>query len=146
MGARVILDCYQSAGIVPLDVTRLGVDFAVGGSVKWLCGGPGNGWLYVRPELAEELQPTYVGWQAHARPFAFEEELEYATGTARFLTGTPNPVAHMAGTAVEMQAMQIAGAIDAIADFAARKVPPRLTNPQVLESPRLRADWLRRGN
>jgi len=53
---------------------------------------------------------------------------------------------HMAGTAVEMQAMQIAGAVDAIADFAARKVPPRLTNPQVLESPRLRADWLRRGN
>jgi kynureninase len=52
VGAHVILDCYQSAGIVPLDVTALGVDFAVGGSVKWLCGGPGNGWLYVLPELA----------------------------------------------------------------------------------------------
>jgi kynureninase len=67
--------------------------------VKWLCGGPANGWLYVRPDLAERLAPTYVGWQAHARPFAFEEELEYASGTARFLTGTPNPAAHMAGTA-----------------------------------------------
>ena len=55
VGAHVILDCYQSAGIVPLDVTALGVDFAVGGSVKWLCGGPGNGWLYVRPDLAERL-------------------------------------------------------------------------------------------
>jgi len=99
VGARVILDCYQSAGIVPLDLTALGVDFAVGGSVKWLCGGPANGWLYVRPDLAETLEPTYVGWQAHARPFAFEEDLEYTSGAARFLTGTPNPAAHMAGTA-----------------------------------------------
>ena len=56
VGAHVILDCYQSAGIVPVDVTALGVDFAVGGSVKWLCGGPGNGWLYVRPDLAERLE------------------------------------------------------------------------------------------
>ncbi len=78
VGAHVILDCYQSAGIVPLDVTALEVDFAVGGSVKWLCGGPGNGWLYVRPDLAERLEPTLTGWQAHARPFAFEEEMEYA--------------------------------------------------------------------
>ena len=71
----MILDAYQSAGIVPLDVTALDVDFAVGGSVKWLCGGPGNGWLYVRPDLAERLEPTYTGWQAHERPFAFEEEM-----------------------------------------------------------------------
>jgi kynureninase len=99
VGAYVILDCYQSAGIVPVDLAALEVDFAVGGSVKWLCGGPANGWLYVRPDLAERLEPTYVGWQAHARPFAFEEELEYTTGAARFLTGTPNPAAHMAGTA-----------------------------------------------
>ena len=99
VGARVVLDCYQSAGIVPLDVTELGVDFAVGGSVKWLCGGPGNGWLYVRPDLVEVLEPTYTGWQAHERPFAFEEELEYASGVARFLTGTPNVPAHYAATA-----------------------------------------------
>ncbi len=99
VGAHVILDCYQSAGIVPVDVTALGVDFAVGGSVKWLCGGPANGWLYVRPDLAERLEPTSTGWQAHERPFAFEDEMEYAAGTARFLTGTPNPAAHMAATA-----------------------------------------------
>ncbi len=80
VGAHVVLDAYQSVGTVPLDVTALGVDFAVGGSVKWLCGGPGNGWLYVRPDLAETLEPTLVGWQAHARPFAFEPELEYAEG------------------------------------------------------------------
>jgi kynureninase len=99
VGALVVLDSYQSAGIVPLDVTALDVDFAVGGSVKWLCGGPGNGWLYVRPDLAESLEPSAIGWQAHARPFAFEEELEYATGAARFLTGTPNVPAHYAATA-----------------------------------------------
>ena len=99
VGAHVVLDAYQSAGIVPLDVTELNVDFAVGGSVKWLCGGPGNGWLYVRPDLAEVLEPTLVGWQAHARPFAFEPELEYAEGAARFLTGTPNVPALYAATA-----------------------------------------------
>jgi kynureninase len=90
VGAYVVLDAYQSAGAVPLDVTALDVDFAVGGSVKWLCGGPGAGWLYVRPDLIERLEPSVTGWQAHARPFAFEPELEYADGIARFLTGTPN--------------------------------------------------------
>jgi kynureninase len=99
VGAHVVLDAYQSAGIVPLDVTALNVDFAVGGSVKWLCGGPGNGWLYVRPDLAAVLEPTFMGWQAHARPFGFEPELEYADGAARFLTGTPNVPALYAGTA-----------------------------------------------
>jgi kynureninase len=99
VGAHVILDCYQSAGIVPLDVTALGVDFAVGGSVKWLCGGPGNGWLYVRSDLAETLEPTFTGWQAHETPFSFEEEMRFAAGAARFLTGTPNVPAHYAATA-----------------------------------------------
>lgn len=98
-GAHVVLDCYQSAGVVPFDLTGLGVDFAVGGSVKWLCGGPGAGWLYVRPDLAERLEPTFVGWQGHARPFAFEPELEYAAGARRFLTGTPNVPALYAATA-----------------------------------------------
>jgi kynureninase len=98
-GAHVVLDAYQSVGIVPLDVTALNVDFAVGGSVKWLCGGPGNGWLYVRPDLAAVLEPTFIGWQAHARPFGFEPELEYAERSARFLTGTPNVPALYAATA-----------------------------------------------
>jgi kynureninase len=94
-----VLDCYQSAGTVPFDVTELGVDFAVGGSVKWLCGGPGNGWLYVRPDLIRELSPTLTGWQAHAAPFAFEPELRYADDVSRFLTGTPNVPALYAATA-----------------------------------------------
>jgi kynureninase len=99
VGAHVLLDAYQSAGAVPLDVTRLGVAFATGGSVKWLCGGPGAGWLYVRPDLLERLEPTFVGWQGHARPFAFEPELDDADGIARFLTGTPNIPALYAATA-----------------------------------------------
>jgi kynureninase len=99
MGAYVVLDCYQSAGVVPFDLTALDVDFAVGGSVKWLCGGPGAGWLYVRPDLAQRLEPTFVGWQGHARPFAFEPELEYAPDVRRFLTGTPNVPALYAASA-----------------------------------------------
>ena len=98
-GALVVLDAYQSAGAVPLDVTALDVDFAVGGSVKWLCGGPGAAWLYVRPELASTLEPALTGWQAHARPFAFEPEQDYAEGAWRFLTGTPNVPALYAATA-----------------------------------------------
>jgi len=98
-GALVVLDAYQSVGTVPLDVTALGVDFAVGGSVKWLCGGPGAGWLYVRPDLASVLEPGLTGWQAHARPFDFEPEQDYAEGATRFLTGTPNVPALYAATA-----------------------------------------------
>ena len=98
-GALVVLDAYQSVGTVPLDVTALGVDFAVGGSVKWLCGGPGAAWLYVRPDLTATLEPALTGWQAHARPFAFEPEQDYADGSARFLTGTPNVPALYAATA-----------------------------------------------
>ncbi|MFL5927736.1 MAG: aminotransferase class V-fold PLP-dependent enzyme [Gaiellaceae bacterium] len=98
-GAYVCLDAYQSAGAVPLDVTALEVEFCVGGSVKWLCGGPGAGWLYVRPDIAEQLEPAFAGWQGHARPFAFEAEMEPAPGAARFLTGTPVVAANYAASA-----------------------------------------------
>ena len=70
VGAHVVLDAYQSVGSVPLDVTALNVDFAVGGSVKWLCGGPGAAGSTSAPDLAGRLEPTLVGWQAHARPSA----------------------------------------------------------------------------
>jgi kynureninase len=89
VGARVILDTYQSAGIVPFNVKELNVDFATGGSVKWLCGGPGAGYLYVRPDLQQQLQPKTTGWMAHEAPFAFDTELRYAPGIARFLHGSP---------------------------------------------------------
>jgi kynureninase len=89
VGALVLLDTYQSAGTVPVDVTALDVDFASGGSVKWLCGGPGAGYLYVAPRLHAELEPAVTGWMAHEAPFAFDPELRYADGIARFLHGSP---------------------------------------------------------
>jgi kynureninase len=89
VGALVLADLYQSAGTVPVDVSGWDVDFATGGSVKWLCGGPGAGYLYVAPRLHGELQPQLTGWMAHAHPFAFESELDYAPGIRRFLHGSP---------------------------------------------------------
>lgn len=91
VGALVVLDCYQSAGTLPFSLTELGVDMAVGGSVKWLCGGPGAGWLYVRPDLQEQLRPRFVGWQGDRAPFDFRPgPIDYAPGIRRFLSGTPN--------------------------------------------------------
>jgi kynureninase len=94
-GALVLLDAYQSMGSVPFDVTELGVDFMVGGSVKWLCGGPGAGYLYVRPDLVDRLEPRMAGWFSHARPFGFEPPpIVYAPGIGRFTGGTPNMPAY----------------------------------------------------
>lgn len=90
VGAMVVLDAYQSAGTVPVNVTDLNVDFATGGSVKWLCGGPGAGYLYVRPDLHQTLEPKTTGWMAHESPFAFETELKYAPDIRRFLHGSPS--------------------------------------------------------
>ena len=91
VGARVILDVYQGAGTVPMDLESWQADFAVGGSVKWLCGGPGVGYLYVRPDLAASLQPALVGWAAHEAPFEFATgAVRYAAAPERFQSGTPN--------------------------------------------------------
>ena len=91
VGAMVVADLYQSAGCLPVNVRELGVDFATGGSVKWLCGGPGAGFLYVRRDLWGQLQPAATGWQAHREPFGFEPgPIEYAGDAMRFLNGTPN--------------------------------------------------------
>jgi kynureninase len=91
VGARVILDVYQAAGTLPMNIEASGADFAVGGSVKWLCGGPGAGYLYVRPDLAPALEPGIVGWAAHAHPFQFATgAIEYAEAPERFQSGTPN--------------------------------------------------------
>jgi kynureninase len=90
VGALVVADLYQSVGTVPVDVTRWDVDFATGGSVKWLCGGPGAGYLYVSPRLQQTLAPRLTGWMAHEHPFAFETgPIHYAPNATRFLHGTP---------------------------------------------------------
>ena len=100
VGALVLLDTYQSLGTVPVDVRALGVDMVCGGSVKWLCGGPGAAYLYVKPELVGELRPLVTGWAAHAAPFAFETgEQRYAEGAKRMLNGSPAVPALLAATA-----------------------------------------------
>jgi kynureninase len=90
VGALVLADLYQSAGTVPVDVTGLGLDVATGGSVKWLCGGPGAGYLYVRPDLRQSLAPRLTGWAAHRAPFAFDDgPITYADDVFRFANGSP---------------------------------------------------------
>ncbi|MBI1761204.1 MAG: aminotransferase class V-fold PLP-dependent enzyme [Acidobacteria bacterium] len=89
-GALVLLDVYQSAGAVELAAADWEVDFMIGGTIKWLCGGPACGYLYVRPALQNELQPRLTGWIAHAEPFAFAHAgMHYASGARRFAQGTP---------------------------------------------------------
>lgn len=95
MGALLVVDAYQAAGCVPIDVTSGGFDFFVGGCHKWLCGGPGGGFLYVRPELIQQLEPALIGWFSLANPFAYEKTRapELNKGILRFLNGTPNVLA-----------------------------------------------------
>ena len=89
VGAHVVLDTFQSLGTVPVDVQALNVDFACGGVLKWLCGGPGVAYLYVRPDLGRALQPTFTGWFAHENSFGFETgAIRYADPPYRFMNGT----------------------------------------------------------
>ena len=89
VGALVALDAFHSVGVMPVSVRELGADFLTGGVLKWLCGGPGGAFLYVAPEIRDQFAPALTGWQAHARPFGFEGEMEYANSSFRWLNGTP---------------------------------------------------------
>lgn len=90
VGAQVLLNGYHSVGIIPLDVTALGVDYYIGGTLKWMCGGPGGVFMYVRPDLLPALQPRFTGWFAHPRPFAFEvENPALRQDSYRLANGTP---------------------------------------------------------
>jgi kynureninase len=91
VGAHVVLDVFQAAGTIPLDVRGLGADFAVGGVLKWLCGGPGVAYLYVREDLRAKLRPALTGWIAHRHPFAFETGgIDPRDDSFRYLNGTPH--------------------------------------------------------
>jgi kynureninase len=90
VGASVVLDCFQALGTVPTNVRELETDFAVGGVLKWLCGGPGVAYLYVRSDLRTKLQPALTGWIAHKRPFNFETApIDRREDSYRFMNGTP---------------------------------------------------------
>ena len=124
VGALAVVDGYQAAGTVPVDVVDLGVDVYLGGSVKYLSGGPGNGWMYVRPGL--ELEPVTTGWFGQRAPFDFDPDNHYAEGVARFTGGTPGVPAHYAA----------APAYEALAEIGIAKVRERsvsMTQP-LLES------------
>ncbi len=96
-GALVVLDVYQTAGVVPIDVRALDVDIVVGGSHKWLCGGPGCAFMYVRPLLGTPFEPLVTGWMAHAQPFAFAAApIAYAADARRFTNGTPTVPGYLA--------------------------------------------------
>jgi kynureninase len=99
-GAAVILDTYQSAGIIPVDVTALGVDFAVGGCLKWLCGGPGNAFLYTRPDRLKAAHPSFTGWLSRQRPFAFDiDDADVRDDAMHMMNGTPSIPAYYAALA-----------------------------------------------
>jgi kynureninase len=99
-GALVVLDAYQTTGTYPYDVDTLGCDVVVGGSHKWLCGGPGCAWIYVRPALASHFEPLVTGWFAHRDPFAFAPPpIAYADAPFRFATGTPTIPGYLAARA-----------------------------------------------
>jgi kynureninase len=96
-GALFILDAYQTTGVYPYDAQALGLDVVAGGSHKWLCGGPGCGFIYVRPGLRARLQPAVTGWMGHAEPFAFEPApIRLAGGAHRWNTGTPTVPGYLA--------------------------------------------------
>jgi kynureninase len=90
VGAQVVFNGYHSVGIIPVDVTDLHVDFYIGGVLKWMCGGPGGVFMYVRPDLLTSLQPKITGWFAHQTPFAFDVEHHVLREDAyRLMNGTP---------------------------------------------------------
>jgi kynureninase len=90
VGAYVVLDAYQSVGVLPVDVKELDVDILLGGVLKWLCGGPGGAFMYVHPDVMKRLQPRFTGWAAHQRPFEFDPgDIDYRDDAFRMLNGTP---------------------------------------------------------
>ena len=98
VGALVSLDAFHSVGVIPVDVKQIGADFLTGGVLKWLCGGPGGCFLYAAPSASGDRAPALTGWQAHRRPFGFEDTMDYAEGAQRWLSGTPSIPALYAAT------------------------------------------------
>ena len=122
VGALVVVDGYQAAGTLPVDVVALGADVYLGGSVKYLSGGPGNGWMHVSPDVVDRLEPVSTGWFGQASPFSFDPENAYGKGIRRFAGGTPGvPAAYAAEPAYS-----------ALADIGLQRVRERsvsLTQP-----------------
>ncbi|MYE26790.1 MAG: aminotransferase class V-fold PLP-dependent enzyme [Chloroflexi bacterium] len=90
VGAQVLFNGYHSVGVIPVDVAGWDVDYYIGGTLKWLCGGPGGVFMYVRPDLLPSLKPKVTGWFASKSPFAFDvEQLDLREDAYRLMNGTP---------------------------------------------------------
>jgi kynureninase len=139
VGARTMVDAYQSVGIVDVDLRALRPDFLTGGSIKWLCGGPGTGFLYVDPALQPSLRPAFTGWFGHEQPFAFDSGPQRLhEGERRFWNGTPclpaycaarpgfTITAEIGGAAIRAKSLRLTGRLLALADENGfRVVSPR---------------------
>lgn len=138
VGALTLLDGYQAVGVVEVDVQALGADLLVGGSIKWLCGGPGTGFLYVSPRVQAQLQPALTGWFAHEQPFAFDAGPQRLhAGARRYWNGTPcipaylaaRPgfalVAEIGGAAIRAKSLRLTGRmLELAAEYGFRVVSP----------------------
>jgi selenocysteine lyase/cysteine desulfurase len=147
-GARVIVDAYQAAGVMPIDVRALGCDYLVAGALKYLLGLPGIAFLYARAGLADELEPELTGWFGRVNPFAFDPRtLDFPAAASRFEVGTPaipSAYAAVAGlrTLAEADPKEIDSHVRALVDLAHERLTeigrtmwspadPALRGPQV---------------
>ena len=98
-GITSIVDMAQSTGVVPIDLQRWRADIVLGSCIKWLCGGPGAGFVWIAPEFVGELEPIDVGWFSHKNPFEFDiNNFQYASGSAKFWGGTPSVLPYVVAT------------------------------------------------
>ena len=107
-GAFTVIDGYHAPGVIPVNVKNLDVDFYISGCLKWLCGGPGNGFLYAKSELSSYLKPLLTGWFAHKKPFSFSLKMDYTFGPYRFMSGTP-PIACFYGALAGLEIIKRVG-------------------------------------
>jgi selenocysteine lyase/cysteine desulfurase len=144
-GALLLADGYQAAGQIPVDVAALGVDFYCAGGLKWLLGGSGIAFLYVRPELHSRLEPAVTGWFAHATPLRFDSRtLERAHDAHRFDMGTPavaSVYAQLAGLSIieEIGLPAIRAATRELTEDLVSLAVSRRFRPQVAQNPEERS-------
>ncbi len=103
VGAITLIDGYHAPGSIPVNLTDLGVDFYIGGCLKWLCGGPGNAFLFVSKNLKSKIKPQLTGWMAHNNPFVFSSDMEFTEGSYKFMSGTlPVPSLYAASAGLDI--------------------------------------------
>lgn len=133
-GIVTIVDIAQSVGVVPIDINAWHADFVLGSAVKWLCGGPGAGFLWADPEIVEQCQPVDVGWFSHQDPFEFDiHNFRYADTVLRFWGGTPSVLPYLvAANSIEIIANIGPDKIQAHNQLLNQRIMDRLPEPVVV--------------